>query len=128
MARMPKQDMKPGMPDKPVNLSDRASKEWDKLATELAESNIRVSKAHRALIAQAATIAADIAEAWEIVQEEGPYLVNAKTSAVYAHPASRRLDRLRTEQVKLLSLIGLRAAVQEALPSARSLKDVLDQD
>jgi P27 family predicted phage terminase small subunit len=125
MARMPKQDMKPGMPDKPTNLSERASLEWDKLAKELAESNINVSKAHRALIAQASTIAADIAEAWEVVQEEGAYLINAKTEAVYAHPASRRLDKLRMEQVKVLSLIGLRAAVQESAPSGRSLEDVL---
>jgi hypothetical protein len=46
----------------------------------------------------AATIAADIANAWAAaVQEEGAYATNAKTGAVQAHPASKRLDALRRD-------------------------------
>lgn len=125
---MPKQNMAAGMPDKPTNLSDRAAIEWDKITAELKQSNIQVSKAHRALISQAATIAADIAEAWAAVQEDGAYLVNAKTGAVYAHPASKRLDALRRDYIKVMSLIGLRAAVTLPTDNGPSLKDVLDGD
>jgi hypothetical protein len=45
----------------------------------------------------AATIAADIANAWATVQEEGAYATNAKTGAVQAQPASKRLDALRRD-------------------------------
>ena len=125
MAGMTKQKMTPGTPDRPDNLSERAAKEWDRLIAELDASSIHVTKAHRGLIAQAATIAADIAEAWKTVQEEGAYIPNAKTGAIQAHPASKRLDALRRDYVKVMSLIGLRAAVADK-PTGDSLEDVLN--
>jgi len=65
MARLTKQTVRAGQPTKPAHLSARAAAEWDRLMTELAESGIQVAPAHRALISQAATIAADITEAWD---------------------------------------------------------------
>jgi hypothetical protein len=54
---------------------------------ELQASSIQVAPAHRVLIAQAATIAADIAEARETVKAQGAYVSNEKTGAMQAHPA-----------------------------------------
>lgn len=118
--------MTPGMPSKPTNLSERAAKEWDRIVGELTDSNIIVAKAHRALIAQAATIAADIADAWETVQTEGPYFENQKTGALQMHPAARRLDSLRRDYIKVLSLIGLRTPVQREGKGTESLEDLLN--
>jgi P27 family predicted phage terminase small subunit len=125
MSRLPGQQMTPGMPDKPTNLSERAAKEWDRIVGELKESNIGVSKAHRALIAQAATIAPDIADAWGTIKKDGPYVTNPKTGALQAHPAAKRLDALRRDYIKVLSLIGLRSAVAGD-GSGPSLEDVLN--
>ena len=126
MARQFDQKMTPGKPDKPANLSERAAIEWDRLVAELAASSIHVSKAHRSLISNAATIAADIADAWETVQEHGAYIVNAKTGAVQAHPASKRLDALRRDYIKVMSLIGLRAPAKDA-PEGETLEEMLNE-
>ena len=70
MPRTVKKDanLQPGTPLKPTNLSDRASIEWDRLTSELRGAQILVSTAHRALLSLAATIAADIGQAWEVVK------------------------------------------------------------
>ncbi len=94
---------------------------------ELTASNIQVSRAHRGLISNAATISADIADAWETVETEGAYTVNEKTGAAQMHPAARRLDNLRRDYVKVLSLLGLRAAVSGE-SGEKSLDDVLNGD
>lgn len=129
MPRTVKKDanLKPGKPVKPSNLSDRASKEWDRLTGELEEAQIQLTTAHRTLLSSAATISADIAEAWEVVKEEGAYEVNAKTGAHVAHPASKRLDALRRDYLKVLTMLGLRAAVAtEPDAKGRTLADVLE--
>lgn len=126
MARHNNQKLTPGAPEKPDNLSPRASAAWDRIVGELTASNIQVSPAHRALISLAATTAADIAEAWETVQEEGTYITNAKTGGVQAHPASKRLDMLRRDYVKVMSLIGLRAAVNGGSVEGPTLTDLLN--
>lgn len=125
MARLPNQHMTAGEPDKPRNLSTRAASEWDRLVSELQNSGIQVSKAHRTLISLAATIGADIAEAWETVKTQGAYITNAKTGALQAHPAAKRLDALRRDYIKVMSLIGLRAAVAGDGPGD-SLEDILN--
>ena len=125
MARLPNQHMTPGQPDKPTNLSTRAAAEWDRIVTELTASSIGVSPAHRGLIAQAATIAADIAEAWAIVKDGGAYESNVKTGTTQMHPAAKRLDALRRDYIKVMSLIGLRAAVAGEVPGD-SLEDFLN--
>ena len=61
----------PGQPQKPTNLSARAASEWDRIVGELAASQIRVTPAHRTVLSQAATISADIAEAWRHIVEDG---------------------------------------------------------
>lgn len=92
---------------------------------ELQNSGIQVSKAHRTLISLAATIGADIADAWETVKTDGAYVTNNKTGALQAHPAAKRLDALRRDYIKVMSLIGLRAAVAGDVPGD-SLEDFLN--
>jgi len=46
-----------------------------------------------------------------VIERDGAYEVNKKTGTTQLHPASKRLDALRRDYVKVLSLLGLRAAV-----------------
>lgn len=107
--------MASGQPQKPTTLSARASAEWDRLLQELADSNIVVSPAHRSLLSLAATIAADIGDAWKAVDRDGAY-IESKTGLI-AHPASKRLDALRRDRIKVLTLLGLRTAIPTEPPS-----------
>jgi phage terminase small subunit len=111
MPRTVKKDknLNPGQPTKPTNLSARASRAWDRIVSELEASNIRVTPAHRTPLTLAATIAADIADAWAHVEKDGAY-IQAKGGLI-AHPASKRLDALRRDYIKVLSMLGLRTAV-----------------
>jgi P27 family predicted phage terminase small subunit len=111
MARLPNQKMKSGKPDKPAYLSDKAAAEWDRIMDELIDSGIQVSRAHRSLVEVAATTAVDMADARETIELEGAYIENEKTGASQSHPAARRLDTLRRDYIKVLSLLGLRSAV-----------------
>jgi phage terminase small subunit len=118
-------ELTPGAPLKPTGLSERAAVEWDRLSAELAESGIMVTVAHRAPLALAATIAADIAEAWAAVNKDGTY-VEGKTG-LQAHPAVKRMDALRRDYIKVLGMLGLRAAVSgEARTGGETLEDVLN--
>jgi phage terminase small subunit len=128
MPRTVKRDknLAPGQPAKPDNLSARASLEWDRLVGELAASNIRLTPGHRTLLSQAATIAADVADAWKVIQKDGAY-ISGKAGLV-AHPASKRLDALRRDYIKVLSMLGLRAAVPtERKGNEPTLEDILDE-
>ena len=128
MPRTVKKDknLQPGQPLKPDNLSERASTEWDRLLSELDSAHIRVTAAHRTPLSLAATIAADIADAWAVVKAEGAY-IQTKAGLV-AHPASKRLDALRRDYIKILAMLGLRTAV--AAPDEvheQTLEDVLGE-
>ena len=125
MPRTVKQNsnLQPGQPLKPANLSDRAAREWDRLVGELADSNITLTPGHRTVLSQAATISADIAEAWERVKLDGTYIVT-KVGLV-AHPAVKRLDALRRDYIKVLTMLGLRTAVV-ASDGEQSLDSLLD--
>jgi phage terminase small subunit len=125
MARLPNQNMTPGTPVKPSGLSKAAAAEWDRLVRELLDSGIRIAKAHGRLIEQAATIVADMTDARETVEIEGAYVSNEKTGVMQLHPAARRLDALRRDYVKVLSLLGLRSAVGEQ--AGKTLEDILDE-
>lgn len=129
MPRTVKKDanLQPGKPIKPGNLSDRAALEWDRLSGELERSGIQITEAHRPALSMCATIAADIADAWETVKEDGAYSVNEKTGAVQAHPASKRLDALRRDYLKYLTTLGTRTAVAGPDPDKAppSLEDLL---
>ncbi|MFZ0864637.1 MAG: P27 family phage terminase small subunit [Candidatus Sulfotelmatobacter sp.] len=118
-------NLKPGRPVKPENLSARAAIEWDRLTSELENAQIQVTTAHRALLSLAATLAADIAKTWETVKTEGEYLTNAKTGAVQAHPASKRLDALRRDYLKTLITLGTRATPAPPPDNGPSLEDIL---
>jgi len=118
-------ELRPGMPAKPASLSDRASREWDRLSAELAEADLQISVAHRAPLALAATIAADIAETWTVIQKDGASV--AGKTGLQAHPAVKRMDALRRDYLKALSLLGLRAAVSgEKQTPGDSLEDILN--
>ena len=105
----PRPELTPGAPTKPANLSARASQEWNRLSGELESAGIMVTEAHRGPLAYAATIAADIAQAWAAIEKDGAY-IQSKTGLV-AHPAVKRLDALRRDYLKYLGMLGLRAAV-----------------
>lgn len=120
-------DLVVGKPEKPVGLSPTADAMWDQLVAELDASGLQVTRAHRGWLEMAATIAADAKAAAARVKKDGAY-IEGKAGLV-AHPASKRLDALRRDYIKVLTMLGLRAAV--ALPDAsreESLKDLLADD
>jgi P27 family predicted phage terminase small subunit len=102
-----------GKPTKPENLSAQASREWDRLTGELERARIHVSEAHRATLYLASTIAADIAASWKVIEAEGLYWTNKKTGEPKEHPAAKRMDALRRDYLKALTMLGLRASVAE---------------
>jgi phage terminase small subunit len=118
-------NLKPGTPLKPANLSARAAVEWDRLISELGSAQIQVSTAHRAMLSLAATIAADIAGAWEVVKAEGAYITNKKTGVVQVHPASKTLNELRRDYIKVLTALGTRATPAPPPDEGRTLEDIL---
>jgi phage terminase small subunit len=119
--------LKPGKPEKPVTLSAAASAAWDRLCGQLERSQIELTVGHSRLLMLAATLEADMSRAWDAVKTEGEYLENRKTGVHYQHPASKRLDALRRDYIKVLSTLGLRA--QAAPPHAYegpTMEDILD--
>jgi phage terminase small subunit len=118
--------LKPGKPVKPDNLSARAAHEWDRLTGELESAQIQITTAHRTLLVLAATLAADIAKAWDTVKREGEYITNTKTGVVQAHPASKRLDALRRDYIKVLVTLGIRALPAEKLDEGPTLDEMLN--
>lgn len=113
----------PGQPAKPPGLTAKASAEWDGLLGELASANIRVSPAHRTPLELAATIAADIADASAALEKDGAYIVGK--AGLVAHPAAKRLDALRRDYIKVLSMLGLRSAVAAPAEVTRKKVDEL---
>jgi P27 family predicted phage terminase small subunit len=120
-------NLSPGEPVKPAHLSPQASHEWDRLTGELKKARIHVTAAHRATLTLAATIAADIATSWRVIEEEGLYWTNKKTGEPKEHPAAKRLDALRRDYLKALTMLGLRASVAEPDPdTTQTLEDILN--
>jgi hypothetical protein len=57
----------------------------------------------------------------------GAYDRNLKTGAIQAHPAVKRMDALRRDYIKVLGLLGLRAAVSGGNPDEQDeLSAILD--
>jgi phage terminase small subunit len=127
MPRTAKKDpnLKPGKPLKSANLSDRAAIAWDRLVGQLEGAQIQLTTAHSPLLTLAATLSADIAQAWEVVKEEGAYITNRKTGAVQEHPASKKLDALRRDYIKVLTCLGTRAVAAPPHDAGPSLEDIL---
>jgi phage terminase small subunit len=127
MPRTVKKDanLQPGKPLKPANLSPLASSEWDRLTGELEQAGIQVTAAHRTLLSLAATTAADIKHAWAAIEKDGAYIVTR--TGLQAHPATKRIDALRRDYIKVLAILGLRAAVAgESKAGKQTLDDILN--
>jgi hypothetical protein len=127
MARLPNQNMRPGRPAKPPGMTKEVGAEWDRLLKDLTSSGISIAKAHGRLMEQAAMIAVDLSDADAASKKDGPYYLNRNTGAVMLHPATRRLDSLRRDYVKVLSLLGLRSAIAGEAKGGPSLDDMLDE-
>ncbi len=113
-------------PTKPVSLSERAAKEWDRIAGELEAAHIILSPAHRSLLELAATISADISECLERIKQDGEYIVTK--AGLVAHPASKRKDALRRDYIKVAATLGLRSATAGPPPDkGKTLDDILDE-
>jgi hypothetical protein len=91
---------------------------------ELSASGIAASPAHRAWLELASTIEADMVDCAARVKKDGQY-IETKAGLV-AHPASKRLDALRRDYTKILSLIGLRAAVAVPEEAEETLEEMLE--
>jgi hypothetical protein len=81
---------------------------------ELQEAGLHITVAHRAPLTLAATIAADLSTDWAVIKKDGAY-IQGRTGLV-AHPAVKRMDALRRDYIKVLGLLGLRAAVSGEKP------------
>ncbi len=97
----------PGQPEKSSNLSEWASAEWDRLLTDLEQSGIQLTPAHRCTLVVCATLRADIRDCWAVIRENGSAYTQAGTGATKLHPAAARLDVLRRDLTKALALLGL---------------------
>jgi phage terminase small subunit len=118
-------NLKPGKPEKPVNLSARAAIAWDRLVSQLEAAQIQLTTAHSSLLSIASTLSADIADAWEVVRVKGAYITNPKTGAVQEHPASKKLDALRRDLIKVLVTLGTRAVAAPPPDNGPTLEDLL---
>lgn len=118
-------NLRPGKPEKPVNLSARAAVAWDRLVCQLEVAQIQLTTAHSSLLSIASTLSADIADAWETVQKEGHYIRNLKTGATQEHPASKKLDTLRRDLIKVLTCLSVRAVPAPPPDNGPSLEDIL---
>lgn len=128
MPRTVKKDkhLQVGNPIKPASLSDRAAKEWDRMMGEIDSAGIQLTPAHRAALELAATIAADIADDRALLNKDG-YYITTKAGLV-AHPASKRLDALRRDFIKVIAMLGLRAAVAAPQTGSAIAPDDLLED
>ena len=128
MGRSKKLDeaLRTGNPTKPEGLSARAGMEWDRLLAEINSAGLQLTPAHRAAVSLAATIGADIAEAYAQIRDAGPYEHNKKTGCTQMHPAAKRIDALRRDYIKVLTVIGLRPGTSDGSPDGETLEDVLN--
>jgi hypothetical protein len=53
---------------------------------------------------------------WKVIEAEGLYWTNKKTGEPKEHPAAKRMDALRRDYLKALTMLGLRASVAEPEP------------
>lgn len=127
MGRSPRKDknLAPGAPAKPPGMAAAVSAEWDRLTGELEAANIQLTPAHRASLALAAQLYVDMSSTRAVVEKDGAY-IEGKAGLV-AHPATKRLDALQRDYIKVLTMLGLRAAVASAPVSREaSLSDILN--
>lgn len=105
----PKKQVKqltPGMPEKPAGLSTDAARNWDRIVSEMQESGIVLIPAYRAAIVQAATIQADLENAWQDIRENGRYIVS-KTGVKKINPAVEDTHKLNEKLSRALYALGI---------------------
>src|SRR5690348_5739320 len=100
------QKLTPGAPVKPDGLSPDASRNWDRLVSEMEKSGVKLIPAYRAAIVQAATIQADLEVAWEDIRENGRYVVS-KTGVKKINPAVEDTHKLNEKLSRALYALGL---------------------
>jgi hypothetical protein len=71
-----------------------------------------------------ATLSADIAACWEVLQNNGSAFCKAGTGAPKLHPAAARLDVLRRYLIKALGQSGL-TKPEKPTPENTDLEDIL---
>jgi hypothetical protein len=115
----------PGHPTIPVSLSPGAAAHWYRLAAEIGTAGILLSTAHGSALALAAGIADDLDTCRAVVLVDGAFI--KKGGALEQHPASKRIDALRRDYLKVLSMLGIRAAVASApIDEDETLDEMLD--
>src|SRR5437868_5084987 len=96
----------PGEPIKPEGLSARASRNWDRLVSEMEKSGIKLIPAFRSAIVQAATIQADLEVAWADIQEHGRYITSG-SGVRKINPAVEDTHKLNEKLSRALYALGL---------------------
>ena len=99
-------ELVPGVPEKPANLSEAASRNWDRLIREMEDSGIMLIPGFRAAIVQAATIQADLEVAWADVHKNGRYIIT-KTGVKKINPAVEDTHKLNEKLMRALYQLGL---------------------
>ena len=99
-------ELTPGLPDKPSNLSEAASTHWDRLIVEMEDSGIVLIPGFRAILVQAAVLQADLAAAWGDIQEHGRY-ISTKSGARKLNPAVADAHTTREKLMRVLYQLGL---------------------
>ena len=96
----------PGQPTKPQGLSEAAGRYWDQRVDQFTPSGIALIPGDSSIVAQCATIKADLQVAWAHIQTDGRYVVT-KTGVQKIHPAVEDTARLNEKLSKCLWQLGL---------------------
>jgi len=96
----------PGMPVKPRGLSEAAARYWDELLDVMERSGIVLIPGDSSIIAQCATIKADLQVAWAHIQQHGRYVVT-KTGVEKLSAAVEDVSKLNEKLSKCLWQLGL---------------------
>jgi P27 family predicted phage terminase small subunit len=99
-------ELTPGLPQKPSNLSAVASGHWDRLVAEMKDSGILLIPGFRAIIVQASVLQADLAEAWDDIQANGRY-ISTRTGVRKLNPAVADAHTTREKLMRVLYQLGL---------------------
>ncbi len=129
MPRTVKKDanLRPGKPLRPENLSARAAIEWDRLVSELDTAQIRVSTRHFFYVPCCRSrpqLRRILPKRGKRSKPEGAYITNKKTGVVQVHPASKTLNELRHDYIKVLVTLGFAShacAAHAKRPNARGI-------
>ena len=99
-------ELTPGLPEKPGGLSESASRNWDRLITEMEDSGITLIPGFRAAIAQAAVLQADLETAWTPLSKRMD-AITANSGARKLNPAVADMHTSREKLMRVLYQLGL---------------------